>query len=75
MSQSWATEQELSFLKNLGTYREGDERRPRRLQLLEKYVKAARERSDWGPVNRETVMRFTEEMLAEAHLQTGQASC
>ena len=46
-----------------------------RLQLLEKYVKAARERSDWGPVNREAVMRFAEDMLAEERLQAGQVSC
>ena len=71
MAQSWTTEQELAFLKQLGTYREGHELRPIRLQLLEKYVMAARERSDWGPVNRETIMRFAEDMLAEERLKSG----
>ena len=73
MAQSWTTEQELTFLKQLGTYRNGHELMPMRLKLLENYLQAARARTDWGPVNRETVIRFAEEQLAEARLKAGQS--
>ena len=46
---------------------------PMRLKLLENYLQAARARTDWGPVNRETVIRFAEEQLAEARLKAGQS--
>ena len=72
MLESWATQQELTFLKNLGTYREGHEIIPMRLKLLENYVKAARERVDWGNVDGEQVIEFAEEQLAEEHLKTRQ---
>ena len=74
MAESWATQQELTFLKYLGTYREGHELKPMRLRLLENDVKAAYERSDWGSVNRDTVLRLAEEMLAEACLHAEEAS-
>ena len=70
MSESWATEQEITFLKHLGTYREGHEITPIRLKLLENYVKAARGRLDWGSVNRVKVMEFAEAQLAEARLNS-----
>ena len=70
MSESWATDQELSFLQNLGTYREGHEVTPMRLKLLESYLKAARERVDWGHVNGEQVMQFAEDQVAEERLKT-----
>ena len=44
MSESWATQQEVTFLKNLGRHREGHEIIPMRRTLLENYVKAARKR-------------------------------
>ena len=69
MSDSWATQQELTFLKNLGTYREGHEITPMRLKLLANYVKAARKRVDWGNVNGEKVIRFAENQLAEECLK------
>jgi len=72
MSQSWATEQELMFVKNLGTYREGHEIIPMRLKLLENYVRAARERFNWGNVNGERVIQFAEAELVEERLKTGQ---
>jgi hypothetical protein len=74
MSQSWATEQELTFVKNLGTYREGHEIIPMRLKLLENYVKAARERYNWGNVNGERVIQFAEAELVEERLKTEQTS-
>ena len=71
MSESWATQQELTFLKNLGTYREGHEITPMRLKLLANYVKAARERVDWGNVNGAKVIQFAEDQLAEERLKVG----
>jgi len=71
MSESWATEQELTFLKNLGTYREGHEINPIRLKLLANDVKAARERVDWGNVNGEKVIQFAEDQFTEERLKTG----
>ncbi|ETW93198.1 hypothetical protein [Candidatus Entotheonella palauensis] len=71
MSESWATQQELTFLKNLGTYREGHEMTPMRLQLLANYVKAARERVDWGRVNGEKVIEFAEAQFAKERLKAG----
>ena len=71
MSESWATQQELMFLKNLGTYREGHEITPMRLKLLENYIQAARERVDWGHVNGEQVIQFAEAQFAEERLKAG----
>jgi len=71
MSESWATQQELTFLKNLGRHREGYEIIPMRRKLLENYVKAARKRADWGNVNSEKVIAFAEAQLAEEHLKIG----
>ena len=65
MSESWATQQEVTFLKNLGRHREGHEIIPMRRTLLENYVKAARKRADWGNVNSEKVIAFAEAQLAE----------
>ena len=69
MTESWATQQELTFLKNLGRYREGHEVISMRRKLLENYVKAARKRADWGSVNSEKVIAFAEKQLAEEHLK------
>lgn len=69
MADSWATEQELSFLKNLGTYREGKDVGPVRLKLLENYLEAARERVNWGTVNGEQVIQFAEDQVAEERLK------
>jgi hypothetical protein len=74
MSDLWATQQELAFLKNLGRYREGHEITAMRLKLLENYVKAARQRADWGNVNSEKVIAFAETQLAEEHLKTRRAT-
>lgn len=71
MSQSWATQQELTFLKRLGTYREGHEITPMRRKLLANYVKAARERVDWGDVNGEKVIQFAEDQYAQECLKAG----
>ena len=71
MPESWATQQELTFLKNLGTYREGHEITPMRLRLLANYVKAARERVDWGNMNGEKVIQFAEAQFAEERLKAG----
>jgi hypothetical protein len=71
MSESWVTEQELTFLKNLGTYREGHEIHPMRLKLLANYVKAAPERVDWGNVNGEQVIQFAEDPFTEERLKAG----
>ncbi len=70
MAESWATEQELTFLKNLGTYRDGKDVAPLRLKLLENYLEAARERVDWGRVNGEQVIQFAEAQVAEERLKT-----
>jgi hypothetical protein len=72
MAESWTTEQELKFIKNLGTYRQGHEITPMRLSLLEKYVQTARERCYWGTMHGEQVIKFAEAQLAEEHLKTGQ---
>lgn len=74
MAPSWATEHELTFIKNLGTYRVGDEMRPMRLKLLVNYVKAAQERFNWGNVDSEKVIQFAEAELVEERLKTGQAT-
>ena len=71
MSESWATQQEVAFLKNLGRYREGHEVIPMRRKLLENYVKAARKRANWGNVNSETVIAFAEAQLAEEDHKDG----
>jgi hypothetical protein len=72
MSESWATQQEVTFLKNLGRHREGHEIIPMRRRLLENYVKAARKRADWGNVNSEKVIAFAEAQLAEEDHKDGQ---
>ena len=74
MSQSWATEHELTFVNNLGTYRVGHEMSPMRLKLLENYVKAARERRDWGNMDGEKVIQFAEAALVEERLKMGPAT-
>ena len=71
MAESWATQHEVTFLKNLGRHREGHEVIPMRRTLLENYVKAARKRADWGDVNSEKVIAFAEAQLAEERLKTG----
>jgi hypothetical protein len=71
MSESWATQHELTFLKHLGTYREGHEITPMRLKLLANYVKAARARVDWGSVNGEKVIQFAEAQYTEERLKAG----
>lgn len=69
MSASWATQQELTFVKHLGTYREGHEITPIRLKLLANYIKLARQRVDWGDVNGEQVIEFAEAQFAEESLK------
>ncbi len=44
---------------------------PMRLKLLENYVKAARERFNWGHVDSEKVIQFAEAALVEECLKTG----
>ena len=70
MSQEWTTEQECAFIKHLGTYREGHDSASTRLALLETYVKAARERADWGKINAKRVIEFAETQLVEEQFKT-----
>ncbi len=74
MSQSWATEHELTFIKNLGTYRVGHKMSPMRLKLLANYLKAAQERFNWGNVDSGKVIQFAEAQLVEERIKTGQAA-
>ena len=71
MADGWETEQELIFLKHLGTYREGHERTPMRLQLLANDIQTARARVDWGNVNGKQVIAFAEAQYAEEYLRSG----
>ncbi len=73
MATSWATEQELTFIKKLGTHREGHEINPIRLGLLVSYVEAARHRLDWGSMDGEKIIQYAEDQLAEERLRAGQA--
>jgi hypothetical protein len=68
MPESWTTEQELKFIKHLGTYGQGDAIPPMRLKLLENDIKASRERTDWGNVNSKKVIAFAEEQRVEEQL-------
>ena len=69
MVESWTTEQELRFIKNLGTHRQGYRILLTRLKLLEKYVQTARARFFWGTMNGERVITFAETQLAEEQLK------
>lgn len=71
MATSWATEQELTFIRKLGTHREGHEIHPMRLGLLASYVEAARLRLDWGSMNGEKIIQFAEDQLAAERLKAG----
>jgi hypothetical protein len=64
MATSWATEQEITFIKKLGSHREGHEITPMRLELLMSYVQAARHRLDWGNMNGEKIIQFAERAAA-----------
>ena len=70
MSESWTTEQELQFIKNLGMHRQGHRIILTRLKLLESYVKTARARFYWGAISGEQAIQFAEEQLTEEHLKT-----
>ena len=51
--------------------RQSHEITPVRLRLLANYVKAARERVDWGNMNGEKVIQFAEAQFAEERLKAG----
>jgi hypothetical protein len=75
MATSWATEQEITFIKKLWSHREGHEITPMRLELLMSYVQAARHRLDWGNMNGEKIIQFAENQLAEERIKAGLAAC
>lgn len=64
--QNWNTDMEIEFIKGLGKCKF---RRSRpecsRYELLVRYLKAAKQRTNWGDIRRDMVLRFVHKEMAE----------
>jgi len=65
-SNSHSTQDEIDFIKNLGTCRQTDQPyRLSRVHLLKKYLNRCAWRDEWGQIDKDIVTRFAEFELAE----------
>lgn len=65
----WSTNDELNYVRQLGSFAARRSRSPvRRIALFKKYLKSAEERSDWGRVDRRLVINC---VLQEIKLSGG----
>jgi hypothetical protein len=58
------TQDEIDFIKKLGTCRNGDQKSSR-IKLLKKYLNRCAWRDEWGQVDKNIVVRFVEHEIAE----------
>jgi len=62
---SWGTESELEYIRKLGTGTHGGSKTDiTRVMLLKSYLKAAKARYNWGPIDKIAVIEFVEKELA-----------
>jgi hypothetical protein len=66
----WATLEELHFISNImmhttPTFQAEHEPLEGKCILLENYIKASKQRTDWGEVNAQQVILFAQKELAE----------
>ena len=54
----WRTENEIDFLKKIGTIRENQREGLTRFEILTNYIAAAEKRDNWGKMNKENVLAF-----------------
>jgi len=57
---SWGTKKEIDFLKGIGTHNNPPKSRQR---CLIGYLRASRQRYDWGAINKRQVIEFAEYLL------------
>lgn len=62
---AWTTQDEIRFLRRLGTHRASRIHGPSRQVLLRRYLRAARYRQEWGAVDKLAVMAALATMLRE----------
>ena len=59
---SWSTRDELNFLRKIGTFGlKGAGRDPKK--CLEGYIKAAKNRVDWGKIDKEVAVETAKALL------------
>ena len=63
-SGSHNTQDEIDFIKKLGTCRQTDQPL-NRIKLLKKYLNRCAWRDEWGQVDKNIVVRFVEHEIAE----------
>lgn len=54
--KTWTTEDEIAFVDSLGEHGYGGAEPY--CDLLEKYLQAAKDRTDWGQINRDAVIEY-----------------
>jgi hypothetical protein len=61
---AWLTEDEIDYLKRIGTFsRYSDKGAEYTITLLKQYIEAAKLRYNWSGIGRERVMAFARERL------------
>jgi hypothetical protein len=56
-TRKWTTQDEIDFLRRIGTHRTGKNVLPRR-ELLRKYRRSIAQRSYWGAVDRQLIENY-----------------
>lgn len=61
---AWTTWHELDYLDNLGRRNDPDLAiKENRKTLLERYLEGAKQRANWHPINKKTVLNYVEQHL------------
>lgn len=70
----WTTDDELDYIKHIGSFVEGLEFRTtsRKIQLLKNYIQAAQMRVRWGGIDKVRVIGAARRHLASLEAQVGQ---
>lgn len=64
------TEAERTFLNGLGTLTEGRAHHPNRLELLQKYQRSMKRRTEWAGINRVSIERHVVALIEKAVVTT-----
>jgi len=64
-SIKWDTQDEIAYIRGLGMHRSPSRRSGTRLELLEGYLRGAQAKKEWADVDRNLVMMYLENAIAE----------
>jgi len=70
---AWTTDDELNYLKHIGSYAATDEPRTlrRKMQLLRNYIVAAGLRFDWCGMDKGAILRAARHQVYDLEMQIG----